>query len=275
MACFELEDFQSAKEAFEAGLALEKPSRSFKMWIRKCDAELELTGVSAAPAKANATVTSAPASAPAAPVTRPAPPSDSRVRHEWYQSTSHIILTIFIKGLKEENVVLEMQAKSLEIALKMGNGKEHQMLFDLFGEIDTEASKMQVMGTKVELKLKKKTEVNWEALEAQAGAAKLSAMVDPTGSSRPTPYSSKRDWDSIDSAAKKEADEDKPEGEAALNKLFQDIYGNADDETKRAMVKSFQTSGGTVLSTNWGEVGNKDYEAEGIKGPDGMEWRKN
>ena len=41
MACFELEDFQSAKEAFEAGLALEKPSRSFKMWIRKCDAELE------------------------------------------------------------------------------------------------------------------------------------------------------------------------------------------------------------------------------------------
>ena len=35
-----------------------------------------------------------------------------------------------------------MQAKSLEIALKMGNGKEHQMLFDLFGEIDTEASKV-------------------------------------------------------------------------------------------------------------------------------------
>ena len=34
------------------------------------------------------------------------------------------------------------------------------------------------------------------------------------------------------------------------------------------------TVGGTVLSTNWGEVGTKDYEEEGIQGPDGMEWRK-
>lgn len=28
----------------------------------------------------------------------------------------------------------------------------------------------------------------------------------------------------------------------------------ADEDTRRAMVKSFQTSGGTVLSTNWDEV---------------------
>ena len=36
--------------------------------------------------------------------------------------------------------------------------------------------------------------------------------------------------------------------------------------------KSFQTSGGTVLSTNWGEVGTKDYEKE-RQAPKGMEWR--
>ena len=28
-----------------------------------------------------------------------------------------------------------------------------------------------------------------------------------------------------------------------------------DEDTRRAMMKSFQTSGGTVLSTNWDEVG--------------------
>ena len=40
------------------------------------------------------------------------------------------------------------------------------------------------------------------------------------------------------------------------------------------MNKSFQTSGGTVLSTNWNEVGTTDYEKDGIKPPDGMQWNK-
>lgn len=35
---------------------------------------------------------------------------------------------------------------------------------------------------------------------------------------------------------------------------------DADPETKMAMKKSFQTSGGTVLSTNWKEVATKNYE---------------
>jgi len=61
------------------------------------------------------------------------------------------------------------------------------------------------------------------------------------------------------------------EGEESLNKVFQDIYSNATEEQKRAMMKSYLESGGTVLSTNWDEVGSGE-----VKGspPEGLEMKK-
>jgi suppressor of G2 allele of SKP1 len=60
-------------------------------------------------------------------------------------------------------------------------------------------------------------------------------------------------------------------GDATVNSFFQEIYANASDDTKRAMMKSFTESGGTTLSTNWDEVGKGKVE---VKPPTGSEWKK-
>ena len=53
--------------------------------------------------------------------------------------------------------------------------------------------------------------------------------------------------------------------------MFQKIYGEGSDEVKKAMNKSFQESGGTVLSTNWEDISKKKTE---VKPPDSMEYKK-
>jgi len=88
----------------------------------------------------------------------------------------------------------------------------------------------------------------------------------------PRPYASTRNWNAIEKELAAEEEAEKPEGDDAMNKLFQSLYANADEDTRRAMIKSYQTSGGTVLSTNWKEVKDKDYEKE-RSAPKGVEWK--
>lgn len=84
-------------------------------------------------------------------------------------------------------------------------------------------------------------------------------------SSTPTTTTKKsKDWNAL---SRELDDEAKPEGEQALNSLFQQIYKDADPDTQRAMMKSFVESNGTCLSTNWNEIGTKKTE---VKPPEGM-----
>ena len=60
-----------------------------------------------------------------------------------------------------------------------------------------------------------------------------------TSSKYPTSSQHGRDWNKLEQEVKEEEKNEKLEGDAALNKLFQQIYSDGTDEVKKAMMKSF------------------------------------
>ncbi|CAK0813506.1 unnamed protein product [Prorocentrum cordatum] len=126
---------------------------------------------------------------------------------------------------------------------------------------------------KVEVKLAKKdVGLHWKDLEIQEAPEELPACQ-PDQPAYPTSNRARRDWSQIDRDIDAELKAEKPEGDEALRGGRKEIYDRADPETRRAMNKSYQTSGGTVLSTNWGEVARADYEGKDRPTPpEGQEW---
>ena len=64
-----------------------------------------------------------------------------------------------------------------------------------------------------------------------------------------------KDWNRIEKDLLKELEEEEKNQKKSIDEVFREIYSKGTDEQKRAMIKSYSTSGGTVLSTNWDEVG--------------------
>lgn len=66
-----------------------------------------------------------------------------------------------------------------------------------------------------------------------------SAPSNVNTSKYPTSSHTTRDWDKLAANVTEEEKNENLEGDAALNKFFQNIYADASDETKKAMMKSF------------------------------------
>lgn len=204
------------------------------------------------------------------------------MRQEWYETPTHVVIDVMARDVPADGVDVAFAERTLTASLPLGGGRTYGLDLDLRHAIVPAESSFAVLPTKVEFKLKKRDSVRWGALAAAAAAAADEGGGDgeaaqPAAATAPPSYptskAKKTDWEALArNAEKEEAEEIKNSpGDAALNALFQQIYADGSDDIRRAMNKSFVESGGTVLSTNWGEVGKGKVDA---KPPEGMEEKK-
>uniref|UniRef100_A0A1J3IHS7 Protein SGT1-like protein B n=1 Tax=Noccaea caerulescens TaxID=107243 RepID=A0A1J3IHS7_NOCCA len=274
-ACMKLEEYSTAKAALEKGASVAPNESKFKKMLDECNLRIAEEEKDLAQAMPPTLPSSSATAADVPPVPSPAAPAKPMFRHEFYQKPEEVVVTIFAKGIPKQNVTVEFGDQILSVVIDVAGEEAYHFQPRLFGKIVPEKCRYEVLGTKVEIRLAKAEIITWASLEYGKGQAILpkpnvaSAVV----SQRPVYPSSKpgKDWDKLEAEVKKQEKDEKLDGDAAMNKFFSDIYQSADEDMRRAMNKSFAESNGTVLSTNWKEVGTKKVESTP---PDGMELKK-
>ncbi|KAJ5955266.1 hypothetical protein N7501_009545 [Penicillium viridicatum] len=206
-----------------------------------------------------------------------APIVPEKVRHEWYQSQDSVVVTLYVKGIRSDSVVVDLKEDFVFLQFSFLSGPEHEFTLDpLYAAIDPAESKVSVKSTKIEITLRKKTAgQKWNALEG-SHTNPPTAQDAPATAGPSYPTSSRhgtKDWDKVASSltGKKSneksgddgnaADVSDDEGGDAVDGFFKKLYAGADPETRRAMIKSYTESQGTSLSTNWSEVAKGKVEA--------------
>ncbi|XP_019444644.1 PREDICTED: protein SGT1 homolog A-like [Lupinus angustifolius] len=302
IACIKLEEYHTAKLALQSGASFAPNDSRFTKLIQDCDRYIaeESNGLTSTLSSIDLTSTLS-SNGPVMTVpsgdgsrlcdttagTAKEAERDSLVtqtnvvtsmrpkyRHEYYQKPEEVVLTIFAKGIPAKNVVVDFGEQILSVTIDVPGQDPYHYQPRLFGKIVPNKCRVEVLSTKVEIRLAKAEAINWTSLEYNKDLLPQKINTLTVQSERPTYPSSKprtRDWDKLEAQVKKEEKEEKLDGDAALNKLFRDIYQSADEDTRRAMSKSFLESNGTVLSTDWKEVGTKKVEGSP---PEGMELKK-
>ncbi|KAL6291580.1 protein SGT1 homolog [Prunus yedoensis var. nudiflora] len=281
IACIRLEEYQTAKAALEIGASLAPEETRFVKLIKECDELIaEETGVLPDLSLEKPSTEDVVSTEDVQPVSDPSNQLTvafvkPKYRHEFYQKPDEVVVTIFAKGIPAKDVHIDFGEQILSVSIDVAGEDTYHFQPRLFGKIIPKKCRYEVLSTKVEIRLAKADPLHWTSLEFSKDNSVVPRVSVPViGEQRPSYPSSKPkrvDWDKLEAEVKKEEKEEKLDGDAALNKFFQDIYKDADEDTRRAMRKSFVESNGTVLSTNWKEVGNKKVEGSA---PDGMEMKK-
>ncbi|CAD8143579.1 unnamed protein product [Paramecium octaurelia] len=201
--------------------------------------------------------------------------ASGKLMYKWYQTDLKVGIEIHHALPNSADLKYQFEKQRLQLSFPIEKGNNFELDLDLFAEIIPETSKAKVGLNSIEIIMDKKDKtLNWSTLQRKAEEQQQIPIMEQAA--YPTSSKKKKDWSKIDKEIEEDINKHKEEyGEDPLNSLFKQIYQNGDENTRRAMIKSMQTSGGTVLSTNWDEVKAKDYERKDRPSPPkGQEYKK-
>ncbi|OUM55359.1 hypothetical protein BVG19_g4884 [[Candida] boidinii] len=237
------------------------------------------------------TTTSVSSTTPVSPPITTITKKNKDLKIDWFDNKKTVEISIFVKNIQKDNLLVKFNQDSVSVEFKITSNDNtlvtsHEYnLNPLYDSIIPESCKFNLFKTKLELILFKHSPVPWKSLEKSSDSKEVKTFnttneqadtentTIATSDSNPLAYPSsskkKIDWSKIDTL-----DGDDGDAEAADNQdpddFFKQLYSNADDDTRRAMMKSYVESNGTALSTDWSEVSKKKVETSP---PTGMEAR--
>lgn len=153
-----------------------------------------------------------------------------------------IVLVLYGKDLKEKGLSISVQNTQITI---QNTDKSIEFHSELAHPIVPERTTVKYTAPKAEITLyKADPSINWASL------APLTVQAESVPST-----SNQQKWSTV--LAKEEAEEKSSEG---VESFFRSVYAGSDEDSRKAMIKSFTESGGTCLSTNWKDVQKKKVE---------------
>lgn len=180
----------------------------------------------------------------------PSSSSCPAIKYDWYQTDSKVVINVLIKNVSEENFNIKFETSVISASIILANEERYNLNLNLLHDIDTNRSTYKLLPSKIEIALMKSHANRWESLEKKEPIKKIE-----TG---------EKNWDALANQLTDDKDAE------SVETLFSKIYSDGTDDQKRAMIKSFYESGGTVLSTNWNEVAKSTVE---VKPPEGVEYK--
>ena len=222
-------------------------------------------------------------------------------RWETYSSVEWTTVEMFFdedldEVVREDQVTCDVVTSSpssskkvLEVRLTTRNGKREEkngadakgggalaLAVDVGEDVDGEDVRVRCGKKKIEVKLKRRrlsgkkektmksenhhVEKNASLVDEKSSAQKKTDFEKEKA--KDAGFKSDDKWARLEYVAEMEEEVETVDGDDGLNKMFQDLYRDADDDQRRAMMKSFVESNGTVLSTDWAEVGEKFVEPQ-------------